>query len=209
MPSVRQTFLIIIALLATEQTSAGQISSGRDRKFDTDWLFARGDPAGAEKPDFADSAWRALDVPHDWSIEGPIDRGNASGARGGFLPSGLGWYRKHFTLNAADVSKRVLIRFDGVMANSDVYVNGFHLGHRPNGWVTFQYDLSGHVTFGADRPNVLAVRVDESKQPASRVYEGARHLPPSLWLSVVDAAFTSQMAASTSQRPRLPRSRPP
>ncbi len=172
-------------VVAAAPVAAGQVSVGRGQKFDAGWLFTRGDPAGAEKINFADSAWRQLDLPHDWSIEGPIAQNNPSGPRDGFFPTGAGWYRKHFTLDAAAAGKYVFIQFDGVMANSDVYINGFHVGHRPYGWVTFQYNLTGHVTFGPDKPNVIAVRVDDSNQPSSRYYEGAgiyRHV----WIGVVD-----------------------
>ena len=99
--------------------------------FDTGWLFLKGDTTGAEQPALADQAWRKLDVPHDWSIEGPFDKNNPTGGAGGFLPAGAGWYRKHFTLPADDNNRRVFIDFDGVMANSDVWINGSHLGHRP------------------------------------------------------------------------------
>ena len=185
MSFLRTWFFVALNLIAVELAAADQVTAGRGRSFDANWLFSHGDPAGTEKSAFSDSAWRALDLPHDWSIEGPIDRRNSTGPRGGFLPAGIGWYRKHFTLDAADAGKHVLVQFDGVMANSNVYINGFHLGHRPYGWVTFQYDLTGHVSFGPERPNVLAVRVDNSRQPASRFYEGAgiyRHV----WISIVD-----------------------
>jgi beta-galactosidase len=87
------------------------------------------------------------------------------------MPSGVGWYRKHFTLPAATSNDCVSVEFDGVMANSDVWINGFHLGHRPYGYVSFSYELNGHLNFGGD--NVLAVRADNSQQPASRWYSGA------------------------------------
>jgi beta-galactosidase len=141
--------------------------------FDTDWRFLKGDAAGAEKPDFDDAPWRKLDVPHDWSIEGPFDKNNPTGGAGGFLPAGVGWYRKHFTLPADDKDRRVFIDFDGVMANSDVWINGFHLGKRPYGYVSFRYELTGHLNFGSNKNNVLAVRADNSGQPASRWYSGA------------------------------------
>lgn len=140
--------------------------------FDADWRFLKDDAPGAERPEFDDSAWRRLDVPHDWSIEGPFSQTNATGPGGGFLPAGTGWYRKHFSLPTRYTGKRVFIEFDGVMANSDVWINGHHLGHRPYGYVSFGYELTGHLNFG-DTPNVLAVRVDNSKQPASRWYTGA------------------------------------
>ena len=141
--------------------------------FDTGWLFLKGDPTGAEQPAFADQAWRKLDVPHDWSIEGPFDKNNPTGGTGGFLPAGVGWYRKHFTLPADYKNQRVFIDFDGVMANSDVWINGSHLGHRPYGYVSFRYELTGHLNFASDKSNVLVVRADNSGQPASRWYTGA------------------------------------
>ena len=141
--------------------------------FDADWLFLKGDAAAAENPDFDDHAWRKLDVPHDWSIEGPFDEKNLTGGAGGFLPSGVGWYRKHFTLPDNYKDRHIFIDFDGVMANSDVWINGFHLGKRPYGYVSFRYELTGHLNFGSSKPNVLAVRADTSAQPASRWYTGA------------------------------------
>jgi beta-galactosidase len=141
--------------------------------FDGDWRFLKSDAAGAEAPAFADASWRRLDVPHDWSIEGPFDEKNPTAGAGGYLPSGIAWYRKHFTLPATDQAGRVFIEFDGVMQNSDVWINGQHLGHRPFGYVSFRYELTGKINFGPNAQNVLAVRVDTSVQPASRWYSGA------------------------------------
>ena len=159
--------------------------------FDTGWRFLKADAPGAEQPQFDDSAWRMVDVPHDWSIEGPFARTNKTGGAGAFLPGGVGWYRKEFTLPENDASRCVFIQFDGVMANSDVWINGFHLGHRPYGYVSFQYELTGHLKFGAGQTNVLAVRADTSEQPASRWYSGAgiyRHVH----LSVTDPVHFEQ-----------------
>ncbi|TAK93101.1 MAG: glycoside hydrolase family 2 protein [Verrucomicrobia bacterium] len=141
--------------------------------FDADWRFLKADAPGAEQTAFDDSQWRKLDVPHDWSIEGPFAKTNKTGGAGGWAPSGVGWYRKHFTLPTEQKGKRVYIEFDGVMQNSEVWINGVSLGKRPNGYVSFGYDLTEHVTFGEKKPNVLAVRADTSAQPASRWYSGA------------------------------------
>src|SRR6266851_1934828 len=140
--------------------------------FDSDWRFLKGDAPGAEKPDFDDSAWRKQNVPHDWSVEGPFDVKNPTGGAGGFLPAGIGWYRKHFSLPRDFHDRRIFVDFDGVMANSDVWINGFHLGKRPYGYVSFRYELTEHLSFG-NKPNVIAVRADNSAQPASRWYTGA------------------------------------
>lgn len=140
--------------------------------FDSNWLFLKAGATNAEQVAFDDSAWRKLNVPHDWSIEGPFAQTNKAGGAGAFLPSGVVWYRKHFTVpKDFDTGRRAFIEFDGVMANSDVWINGYHLGHRPYGYVSFAYDLTGHLNFGGD--NVIAVRADTSAQPASRWYAGA------------------------------------
>ena len=139
--------------------------------FDPDWRFLKADAQGAQQPAFNDASWRTLSVPHDWAIEGPFDPNAPEGGAGAFLPTGIGWYRKHFTLPPSDQGKRVFIDFDGVMQNSDVYINGVLLGHRPYGYVSFRYELTGHLLFNG--PNVLAVRADNSQQPDSRWYAGA------------------------------------
>lgn len=140
--------------------------------FDGGWLFFKGDATGADQAGFQDATWRALDVPHDWSIEGPFDQNATTLGNGGYLPTGVGWYRKHFTLPAAMAGRRVFVEFDGVMANSDVFINGVRLGTRPNGYVSFRYEITAQATFGATA-NVIAVRADNSAQPASRWYAGA------------------------------------
>jgi beta-galactosidase len=141
--------------------------------FDANWQFMRGDPSGANQPSFNDSTWQKLNVPHDWSISGPFDKSNPTGQGGAFLPAGVGWYRKHFVLPQSSGYKRVFVEFDGVMANSDVWINGTQLGHRPYGYVSFRYELTGHLHFGPNEPNVIAVRCDDSEQPASRWAPGA------------------------------------
>jgi beta-galactosidase len=163
------SFCILISL-ACRTAFAG---SREIVSFDPDWRFLLQDDSTAKESNFDDSSWRKLDVPHDWSIEGPAAATSPSGGAGGFFPDGIGWYRKHFTLSADDATKRIFIVFDSVMANSDVWINGFSLGHRPYGYVELNYDLTGHLNFGPDKPNVLAVRVDQHQQPASRYYMGA------------------------------------
>src|SRR4051812_48652667 len=90
------------------------------KTFDADWMFTRGDAKGAEAVAFDDAKWQKVDVPHDWSIEGPFDEKAPTRGSGAFLPAGVGWYRKHFKRPDTFVGARVYIDFDGVMANSDV-----------------------------------------------------------------------------------------
>ncbi|MEO6550919.1 MAG: glycoside hydrolase family 2 TIM barrel-domain containing protein [Ferruginibacter sp.] len=159
----------LVYVLANSQTAPPR----KTISFDDDWSFLKEDAKDAEAPDYNDASWRKLSVPHDWSIEGPYDRNNNTGRGGGYLPGGVGWYRKTFTLDDSDAKNSVFIGFDGVMANSDVWINGYHLGKRPNGYISFQYELTGHLNFGEDKKNVIAVRADNSIQPASRWYTGA------------------------------------
>ncbi|HWI57663.1 MAG TPA: glycoside hydrolase family 2 TIM barrel-domain containing protein, partial [Bacillota bacterium] len=171
-------FAVFVALSLTAAAALGgqvaRLPSSREQvSLDAGWKFARGDMSGAEQPGFNDAAWRCLNLPHDWSIEGPFAETNRTGGAGGFLPAGVGWYRKALTLPAAYAQRRVFIDFDGVMANSEMWVNGFHLGRRPYGYVSFRYELTGHLRFGDGKTNLLAVRVDNAGQPASRWYAGA------------------------------------
>ena len=138
--------------------------------FDKDWRFMKGDASGAEQITFNDAAWRKLDVPHDWSIEGPYDQNNPTKSGGGYLPAGVGWYRKTFSLDDNYAGKKVFIEFDGVMAYSEVWINGHLLGKRPFGYISFSYELTDFLNPGK---NVIAVRADNSVQPASRWYAGA------------------------------------
>ncbi len=151
----------------------GEAGPRRVVDFNVGWRFLPADAEGAETASFKDESWQELRVPHDWSIAGPVAPTNATGQGGGYFPNGVGWYRKDFELGQEASHGRVYVVFDGVMANSDVWINGFHLGKRPYGYVSFYYDLTGHLQFGAGSHNVLAVRCDNSKQPASRWYEGA------------------------------------
>jgi beta-galactosidase len=167
--------------LLTIAVCCGLISANRSlaqspremTSFDASWRFHLGDAPGAELPDFVDSTWQTLDVPHDWAIHQAFSPTNPSTGAGAFAVAGKGWYRKHFMMSNASAGRRVFIEFDGVMANSDVWVNGAHLGHRPYGYVSFRYELTGHVHFGDSADNVIAVCADNTQQPSSRWYEGA------------------------------------
>src|SRR5215203_2009179 len=171
---LRITTALVLLLTALASAPLQSQTRGTTRvttSFDSDWRFFKGDAQGAERPEFDDTSWRRLDVPHDWSIEGPFDEKNPTGKDGGYLPAGVGWYRKRFDVPAAHSGRRVFVEFDGVMANSDVWVNGRHLGRRPYGYIGFRYELTDHLKFGGS--NVIAVRADNTGQPASRWYTGA------------------------------------
>ena len=168
-------------LVCLLSTLMGLQAEARERlNFDGDWRFLLGDSAQMAKAEYNDSWWRRLDLPHDWAIEGDFYVGNPSGASGGALPGGIGWYRKHFTINReSTANNRYFIEFDGVYMNSTVYVNGQKVGNRPYGYSSFEYDITPYVKEGE---NVVAVRVDNSDQPNSRWYSGCgiyRHV----WLT--------------------------
>jgi beta-galactosidase len=183
----RKLIFSCLLLLLLSSVSAQRIT----QSFDKDWRFIQSDEKGAEQSSFTDASWRQLDVPHDWSIEGPYDKNNPTKRGGGYLPAGVGWYRKAFTLDDSYANKKVFIEFDGIMANSDVWINGYHLGKRPYGYISFSYELTGHLNFGKGKTNVLAVRADNTVQPASRYYTGAgiyRHVR----LVATDPVHTAQ-----------------
>jgi beta-galactosidase len=163
----------LTALCALVVVSSAAIAQHRQTlDFDRGWRFHLGDVANGQDMALDDSSWRALDLPHDWSIEGEFSRQNPAGAGGGALPGGIGWYRKTFTVPATDTSRRVFLEFDGVYRNSEVWINGHYLGKRPYGYSSFSYGLTPYLRYGADG-NVVAVRVDNSKQPNSRWYSGS------------------------------------
>lgn len=159
---VSVSFLLPISALAVNQRSVENI--------DLEWRFHLGDVDGASQPGYDDSGWRCLDLPHDWAVEGDFSQANPSGVTGGALPGGVGWYRKTFTIDAADKGKRVSVLFEGSYMNTEVFVNGRPLGVRPYGYVSFGYDITPYIKWGGE--NVVAVRVDNSEQPNSRWYSG-------------------------------------
>jgi beta-galactosidase len=165
-------------LLAQE----GSLQRVRDN-FDFGWRFFQGDAPGAQLPTFSDAGWRALDLPHDWSIEGAFDQNAPSSGPGGYLPTGIGWYRKNFTIPEADRDRVVTLEFDGVYQNSEVWINGQYLGLRPYGFVPFSYELTQHLKFGGQ--NLVAVRVDNSRQTNCRWYTGSGIYRPT-WLLTTD-----------------------
>ena len=159
----------------------GLTAQARDRQnFDAGWRFILADSVQMASQTYNDGHWRILNLPHDWAIEGDFFVGNPSGAGGGALPGGIGWYRKHFSLDCEAVpGNRYFIEFDGVYMNSTVYVNGQEVGHRPYGYSSFEYDITKFLKQG---DNVIAVKVDNSDQPNSRWYSGCgiyRHV----WLT--------------------------
>lgn len=161
-------FVAIISVMAffTTIPASAQVSFGDPVKFNDGWLFRLQDDSTAVGTDYNDSEWRKLSLPHDWSVEGQLSPSLASCT--GYLPGGIGWYRKHF--NITDKAARHYIYFEGVYNRSEVYLNGHLLGKRPNGYVSFLYDMTPYLKEG---DNVLSVRVDHSRYADSRWYTGS------------------------------------
>ena len=201
------------ASVSVSHEASTHLTNKRDQLFDLDWRFYLGNGDGAERPDFKDSSWRKLDLPHDWSIEdlpkrphsgpspalwmpegvpsriGPFDRQFSPGQSAtGYVLGGTGWYRKSFSVAHLPADRDFQIRFDGVYMDSDVWINGEHLGNHPYGYTSFAFDLTPHLS--RDANNVLAVRVrNEGKN--SRWYSGSgifRHV----WLTMTGDVRVAQ-----------------
>ena len=176
------------------------LSAREHRSFDRGWLFTLSDSTEMYQPSYSDGHWRRLNLPHDWAIEGDFSPSNPSGAGGGALPGGIGWYRKHFSLSPDEKYDRFTITFDGVYMNSTVYINGHKLGTRPYGYSTFEYDLTPYIYKKGD--NVIAVKVDNSDQPNSRWYSGCgiyRHV----WFSkTLKKAYIPQWGQYVATTPK-------
>lgn len=155
---------------------------------DFDWYFHKGEVLHGEAPGTDFSNWRQLDVPHDFSIEGPYRADWPGGSRMGFLPGGIGWYKKVLEWNPAWQGKRIYLEFDGIFMNSTVWINGEKVGYRPNGYLTFGYDITRQLHKGR---NIISVRVDNSLQPAARWYTGSGIYRP-VHLIVTDPIYIPQ-----------------
>jgi beta-galactosidase len=209
----RIALVAILASLVPFSMSAAKPENPRvELAADSGWKFFVGDPSGAEAPSYADSSWRSVNLPHDWSIEGRPEKDNPSGQGGGFFPAGTGWYRKTFRALGDWKGKHVSVEFDGVYRDATVYLNGHKLGHHPYGYTAFTFDLTPDLNFAA--ANVLAVRVDNSAQPNSRWYSGSgiyRHVrvivtnPTHVaqWGAFITTSEVSSTVAKISLRTRV------
>ena len=166
----RKAIVLLSAIwtLSFAWSTSAQTSFGRSTLFNDGWTFVRADVAGAPAPDYDDSGWVPVQLPHDWSVKGTLSPDNASCT--GFLPAGIGWYRKHFSGRRLPAGK-AFIYFEGVYNRSSVYLNGHLLGERPSGYASFLYDMTPYLNREGD--NVLAVRVDHSRKADSRFYTGS------------------------------------
>lgn len=183
---IKKSILLTIFIAVIGQAQA----QTRNILFDADWKFHKGElTEQAGEADFDDSAWRIVNLPHDWSIEGAPAEDEPSGNDGGYRPTGKGWYRKTFEFAKTDelrkvqkANKRFSLYFEGVYMNAEVYVNGQSLGTHHYGYSSFLHDVTDLLTEGT---NTIAVSVDNSLQKNCRWYTGSgiyRHV----WLICTD-----------------------
>lgn len=161
-------YYFIILSFFTFSQAFSQIKNGT-LSFNADWRFYKGDTVNGQNPQINTASWRKVNLPHDWSIEGPFSEKWASAT--GYLPGGIGWYQKTFTVPQGWKSKNVYIYFGGVYKNSTVWVNGNCVGNRPNGFISFQYDLSKYLKYNSK--NTITVKVDHHEFADSRWYTGS------------------------------------
>lgn len=161
-------FLLTIVFFSC-LSAFSQISFGDSKKINENWKFMLQDNPDAKNAAYNDTKWQSVAVPHDWSVEGRLSPTLASCT--GFLPGGIGWYRK--TLNIAENKRgqKVYLYFEGVYNRSEVFINGHSVGKRPNGYISFAYDATPYIKYGED--NTIAVRVDHSQSADSRWYTGS------------------------------------
>src|SRR5690349_1922322 len=162
-------YLYILVLALSIKHASGQRTV---IDFNPNWKFWLGDTSIAKEPGYNDNNWRVLNLPHDWSIEGEFSEKNPGTPNQAALPTGIAWYRKTFALPATANDKNVFIEFDGIYRNSEVWINGHYLGKRPNGYISFSYDITPYCDSNAAQ-QVIAVKVDNSLQPNSRWYTGS------------------------------------
>jgi beta-galactosidase len=192
------TVVVLLLSIAPRGQRAGEPVARQTILFDAGWKFHRGGAQYAEQAGFDDASWRTVDLPHDWSIEDlpgqatPFDRDAIGQVSTGFTVGGTGWYRKAFTLPAAANGKRVVVQFDGVYMNSEIWINGESLGGHPYGYTSFFYDITDKLK--TPGPNVLAVKV-RNEGENSRWYSGSgiyRHV----WMTMLDPVHVAQWGAS-------------
>ena len=175
------SFLLIIVMICISEVLSAQESPRSRESFNQGWKFVKyfnafneavktdKEPENLQLPSVDDKSWRSLDLPHDWAIEGPFSDTLENNT--GLLPwKGIGWYRKHFSINDNDKGKRIYVDFDGAMANAKVWLNGKYVGEWPYGYTSFRLDLTPYIIAGKD--NIIAVRLD-TKNWDSRWYPGA------------------------------------
>jgi beta-galactosidase len=160
---------LVINVISTATVFA-QPGFGEAEKINADWRFHLGDTEGNITVNYNNNrSWRSVQLPHDWSVKQALSPTLASAT--GYLPGGIGWYHKKLNISKGDQGKKIYLYFEGVYNRSEVFVNGHSVGKRPNGYISFSYDITSHLKYGQE--NQIAVRVDHSQDADSRWYTGS------------------------------------
>ncbi len=177
--------LIVLSVFMSDCSNLKESGINRLRDFNSGWSFTKDNPPDAQQPDFDNSAWRKIDLPHDWSIEdlpgqtpdeviGPFTKkseGPSNGQSTGHVAGGIGWYRKSFILDKTDEGKQISLYFEGAYMETDVWLNGIYLGNHKHGYTSFSFDITKFCKPAGEK-NILAVRVMNRGQN-SRWYSGS------------------------------------
>lgn len=183
---IRKIFVFFFLLSVTISLKA-QVSFGQAEKINENWRFRLQDQPDGQSPSLDDSRWQSICLPHDWSVKQQLSPTLASAT--GYLPGGIGWYRRKLRVPESQSGKKVYLYFEGVYNRSEVFINGQSLGKRPNGYISFLYDVSPYIRYGQD--NVIAVRVDHSRSADSRWYTGSG-IYRNVWLVYADPVHIAQ-----------------
>jgi beta-galactosidase len=161
-------FLLLACFVGANSLFA-QTGFGKAEKINENWQFVLQQTEKEELKDLEDKRWQTIDLPHDWSVKQQLSPTLASAT--GYLPGGIGWYRKQLFVHKEKEGEKVYLYFEGVYNRSEVFVNGESVGNRPNGYVSFMYDVTSQIRFGEE--NTITVRVDHSRSADSRWYTGS------------------------------------
>ncbi|MBG6234465.1 hypothetical protein IWX76_001020 [Pedobacter sp. CAN_A7] len=184
---IKHSILGLIIHLLTTVAVFAQPGFGEAEKITADWRFHLGDLDEKKPVDHNSRSWRTVQLPHDWSVKQPLSATLASAT--GYLPGGIGWYYKKLTIPQEDQGKKLHLYFEGVYNRSEVFVNGQSVGKRPNGYISFGYDISPYVKYGQE--NEITVRVDHSHDADSRWYTGSG-IYRDVWLVRANAVHLDQ-----------------
>lgn len=179
--------LLVFAFILANLSAFSQISFGDSQKINDNWKFILQDIPEAKNTHYNHTKWQTVNVPHDWSVKEQLSPSLASGT--GYLPGGIGWYRKTINIPENKQDKKVYLYFEGVYNRSEVFINGHSLGKRPNGYISFAYDATSFVKYGKE--NTIAVRVDHSKSADSRWYTGSG-IYRNVWLVYANPVHIAQ-----------------
>lgn len=169
---MKNRYLILVFILIVCQLNIDILKASKRvvNHINTEWKFILEDVPDASEMFYDDSAWRILNVPHDWAFEKGYSKNGTQSDKGGYASGGIGWYRKTFRLSSEDcLDHRIYVDFDAVYMNSEVWINGHYLGKRPYGYISFGYEITSFVKPGN---NIISVRVDNSHEPSARWYHG-------------------------------------